>query len=253
MIPARVWVRLAADTICNRRRSFSEDAVKIAASANPPVCFLNQQYIPTRGPGLITCNHYTSPGFFSAWIAVVISAAVHQAGATCEVCWVMTDAWTFSGRRLGKLYRGISHVILSRIARTYGFISMPPMPPAPEEVAKRASAVQRLMVHVRSHPTALIGLAPEGADHAGGILSLPPPGVGRLALELSRRGFMITPAGIYEDHNRLVVQFGPPYRLALPSAVERHEADWLARRALMRAIAGCLPASLAGDFASEGD
>ena len=50
-------------------------------------------------------------------------------------------------------------------------------------------AVRRLFAYARSTPNPILGLAPEGMDLPGGILGWPPPGGGRVMLQLARNGY----------------------------------------------------------------
>ena len=96
----------------------------------------------------------------------------------------------------------------------------------------------------------MIGLAPEGGDSAGGILSLPPPGVGRFMLHLAAIGLQIAPVGIYEEDGRLCLRFGQRYRLELAAGLPAVERDRCASQIVMSNIARLLPAALQGEFST---
>ena len=243
-IPADLWIRLGVAVLRSRPRRFTQDALFITAHFHAPVRILNGHNIPTAGAGVITCNHFAQPGFFAPLIAAAISSAIHQAGGRQEVCWVMTDTWTFPGSPLRGPLSWASHVILQRVARIYGFLSMPPMPPSPKDAMERARAVLQLVHYTREHPQALIGLAPEGADSPDGRMGFPLAGTGRLLTELCDKGMSIYPTGIYEESNQLTVQFGSPYKLPGSHTVDRKEMDLAARHIIWRAIAGCLPPNM---------
>jgi hypothetical protein len=204
---------------------------------------VGREHIPQRGPGLITINHYHSPRFWSAWLALSVSAQI-----TGEVYWTVANAWTYPNRLKNAVLRPPLQWLFTRAAQVYGLNSMPPMPPAPNEVTARAASVRRILHYAREHPHGLIGFAPEGGDQPGGRLSMPPNGVGRLALALAGLGIPIYPAGIYEETDGSpTLCFGQPYALAIdPSASQ--PADDQARSVLMRAIAQCLPPALRGEF-----
>ncbi|MCX7671840.1 MAG: hypothetical protein N2439_17445, partial [Anaerolineae bacterium] len=123
-----------------------------------------------------------------------------------------------------------------------------PMPPRPEDAARRALAVRRVLEFVRAHPDAVLGLAPEGRDTPGGVLSWPAPGTGHLLLRLADLGFPITPVGAYEQDGRLCLRFGPAYRLGSAAGFSGREKDRLAAQTVMRAIASLLPPHLRGEF-----
>jgi len=122
---------------------------------------------------------------------------------------------------------------------------MPPMPPRDFEVEARAESVRRAL-HRASEPGALLGLAPEGGDMPGGVLTPPPSGSGRFLRHLARRGLRFQPVGAYEDQGRLCLRFGDPFDLprALPEPI-----DDSASRRVMSAIAACLPKRLRGAYA----
>ncbi len=242
-VPRLVLADLALAGLTGGRRSFTAHARQMLPGIWPPLCVLGAEHIPTGGPGVITVNHYNRPGFWSPWFPAVISAQI-----TGEVHWVMTDAFTLRSHPLGGLYRWLSHLALSQVARVYGFSMMPPMPPMPGEEGLRAAAVQRLVQYVRGHPDALLGLAPEGGDQPGGVLSDPPEGFGRLALLLSRRGMLFYPVGVYDEAGCLCVRFGERYCLSVPVGPDRHAVDCLAREMVMCRIADCLPHRLRGRY-----
>jgi hypothetical protein len=209
---------------------------------DPPLHWLGEENIPNRGPGAITVNHYSSPTFWAPWLAVAISALVPG-----EITWTVTDAFTYTGS-LRKLRRGLSHLLLTRMARVYGFNSMPPMPPVPGDEALRAASVRRLMAQVRASPDGLVGLAPEGCDRPGGVLGLPPSGAGRLALALAERGLSFFPVGAYEEGGVFWLRFGPAYRLEALAGMDRQDADLAAREQITREIARLLPERLRGGY-----
>ncbi len=242
-VPKSVYIELAAAGLSGGKRSFRAHAARMLRGIEPPPRVLGEENIPRRGPGLITVNHYSRPGFWSPWFSAAVSASV-----PVDIHWSMADAWTYPGRRFGQVYRWLSHWMLTRVADVYGFTRMPPMPPAPDEVAQRAQAVRQLMRFARAHPEALIALAPEGGDQPGGILSLPPAGFGRLALALARLGMPFSPVGVYEEDGCLFARFGAPDRLEIAKAGDRDQADGLARCVVMQKIAGCLPERLRGEF-----
>lgn len=243
-LPRRLVADLAAAALLGRRRSFATHARwMLRDGLRPALRVAGAEHIPAHGPGAITVNHYYRPDFFAPWIPAAISAQVGE-----EIYWTMTNALTYPGKHFAGARRWLSHLALVRVARTYGFNGMPPMPPSPTEVAERAAAVQRLVAHVRAHPQALVGLAPEGGDQPGGVLSLPPDGFGRLALSLARRKMPFYPAGVYEEDGCLWVRFGAPYCLEQSETGDRFAADLAARKAVMTHIAECLPARLRGEF-----
>lgn len=257
MNPRRFWPVFARTAgglgwaiLTNRRRSFRADAARLVGEGGFRIMVSGAENIPCRGPGVITVNHYWSPTFWAPWLAVILSALVPK-----DVYWTMTDAFTYPGKLFGGLRRGLSHILLIRVAKAYGFNTMPPMPPAPAEAALRTQSVRRLLDYARKHPACLIGLAPEGYDRPGGALDLPPEGVGRLCLALARNGYRFHPVGIYEEGGIVVVNFGASYQIAEQDQdMDRKEVDLAVRLQVTREISRCLPERLQDlRFASQQD
>lgn len=231
--PALVGDLALALLFC-RRRSFHAYAQRLVAAVTPPMRVEGVDNIPDA-PGVITVNHYSAPGFSSIFIAAGISAVVPR-----EVTWAITGAWTYPGERLGLLKERASRWLLGGIARVFDFISMPPMPPRPGEEAVRAAAVRQILARARRSPAPLLGMAPEGRDTPGGGLAEPPPGVGRMLLELARLGLPFYPVGIYIKLHVYTLRFGAPYRLEIPSGLTNTAADRAASQAVMAQIAKCI-------------
>ena len=236
LVSGIVWAALSL-----RPRSFAGDARLAVAGLRPPLQVLGRENIPAQGPCLVTCNHYSRPGFAAWWVALAITAAVadqraHDADA--EIHWVMTAAWTFpESPWRHRLLTPLSRWAFKRVAKVYGFVSMPPMPPDPREVEARALAVRRT-VHLarRLAPQGgMLALAPEGMDTAGG-LGQPPAGAGRFVALLVGTGMPVLPVGVAESAGRLCAAFGPPFVPQTPSL--RAERDRSVMQQVMDAI-GC--------------
>jgi 1-acyl-sn-glycerol-3-phosphate acyltransferase len=199
--------------------------------------------IPTRGPCLVACNHYSRPGFAAWWLALAISAAVaarRAPDADPEIHWVMTAAWTFpeSGWR-HRLLTPLTRWAFRRVAQVYGFVPMPPMPPDPREAEARARAVLRTVRLARrmAQEGGMIGLAPEGMDTPGGM-GEPPAGAGRFVALLMEAGLPVLPVGVTEAEGRLRASFGPVFMPEVPP--DRAEQDRAVTEQVMDAIAGQL-------------
>jgi hypothetical protein len=95
-----------------------------------------------------------------------------------DVHWVMTAGWTFPGQRRGRLLKPLTYWLFRRVAKVYGFTTMPPMPPNPKESLARARAVRQVLEYAERANRPIIGLSPEGRDFPTGQLGTPPPGVG---------------------------------------------------------------------------
>lgn len=242
-IPARMIIDITSAVLRRQKRSFRADARLCVARLQPPLKVYGLENIPSRGPCLITMNHYSRPGFSAWWIALAVSAII-----PLEMHWVMTAAWTFDknplARPLVPIFRGLLHMT----ARVYGFSLMPPMPPRPHEVRERAAAIRQVLAYARRTSQPVIGLAPEGRDYPGGILGPAPAGAGRFLALLVPLCGNIHPVGIFEEEDRLCLRLGEPYRLDLPDT-NAARADTQISARVMQAIARLLPPHLQGEFA----
>ena len=160
----------------------------------------------------------------------------------------MTGELTFPGEWFAQVGMPISRFLLDRIARVYGFTTMPPMPPRPCDVEGRAASVRNVLRYVKRTGNAVIALAPEGGDQPEGLLSMPPTGLGRFCLLLAAAGLRFVPVGVYECNSELTVNFGPSYDLRISSNSSTDDRDRLAAGTIMSHIAALLPVDLRGDF-----
>jgi len=238
-LPYRILGGLVWSASTLRPRSFARDAQVAVAGLRPQPEVCGAEHVPPHGPGLVVCNHYSRPGFDAWWLALAITAAVaaHRApGADPEIHWVMTAAWTFpESPWRHRLLTPLTRRAFERVARVYGFVTMPPMPPEPREMEARAAAVLRTVRLARRAACAggMIGLAPEGRDLPGG-LSQPPEGAGEFMALLVQAGLPVLPVGVAEPDGRLRVSFGPPCVPDIPS--ERNRRDQAVAQQVMAAI-----------------
>ena len=246
-VPVVVFADLVFTALTGGKRRFKAHANRMMGGIRPPLVVLRKENVPQGGPMVITVNHYYRAGFWTPWFAAAISATV-----PADIYWTITGAWTYPGQRFGRLKRWLSGQMLARVARVYGFNSMPPMPPAPEEATQRAEAVRRLVHTIRANPNALVALAPEGGDQPGSVLGSPPSGFGRLALTLAGRGMPFIPVGAYEEDGCFWLCFGEAYRLENRGGSRQEEDRWAADQ-VMRRIAGCLPGRLRGEYGGRGN
>ncbi|MCJ7551039.1 MAG: hypothetical protein MUQ30_15300, partial [Anaerolineae bacterium] len=128
----------------------------------------------------------------------------------------------------------------ARAAKVYGFITMPPMPPSPNEVTARASAVLRTvrLAQQLAGEGGLLGLAPVGRDTPG-LLGSPPAGAGDFIALLVASGLAILPVGLAEEAGRLRISFGALFVPEIPR--QRAERDRHVAHQVMQAIAAQLP------------
>ena len=147
---------------------------------------------------------------------MAVSAAVasrRAPEADCEIYWVMTAAWTYpESRWKRRTLTPLTRWAFERVARVYGFVTTPPMPPDPDEVEARARSVLRTVRLARrlAHSAGMLGLAPEGADTAG-RLGEPPAGAGEFIALLVEEGLLVLPVGVQERAGGLTVSFGPQF------------------------------------------
>ncbi len=238
--PLAPTVSIARDVLLGRRRRFADDAKAYVRAITPPLQVLGD--VPAVGAqgAVFLTNHYSAPGFRAWWFVFALSASLET-----DLHWVVTEAWTYPDWIRAMGLTPLSRRLFRRVAKVYGFTSMPPMPPRPWEAAARAAAVRSVVRLARTEPRPAIALAPEGGDSPSGALRRPPPGVGRFLNLLAAAGLPIFAAAVYEDDGRLRLRFGG--RVQLPKADAR--ADRLIADQAMRAIAACLPERLWGEYA----
>ena len=225
------------------RRSFRRDARRCVDQLFPALRVYGREHIPRAGAHLLTINHYAHPGFRAWWLALSVSAVVPT-----DVHWITTAAWTYPDRFRARTITPLSRWLFGRVAQVYGFTSMPPMPPNPDDVVARAAAVRQVLTFARHTRQAVIGLAPEGSDAHDGKLQWPPNGSGRLMLHLSRIGLDVVPVGGFEADGAFCLRFGPGYKLNVSAGLANDERDREASRIVMQHIAAQLPARLRGEF-----
>jgi len=243
-LPARVVGRVLWATASRRTRSFTRDARDAMGTVSTPPQILGLDHMPTEGACLVTCNHYTRPGFGAWWTALSISAAIsmrRSEAAPADAHWVMTSAWRYpEGDWRRHFVTPLTHWAFARAAKVYGFITMPPMPPSPGEVTARASAVLRTvrLAQQLAAEGGLLALAPEGRDTPE-LLGNPPAGAGDFIALLVASGLPILPVGLAEDAGRLRISFGALFVPEIPR--QRAERDRHVARQVIQAINAQLP------------
>jgi hypothetical protein len=192
---------------------------------------------------VLAVNHYNRPGFGAWWIALSIAAAMQA-----DMHWMMTAAWVYPDRLRSWTITPLSRRVLTRVARSYGFTSTPPMPPRPRDDLARAVALRSLLHALDRSTCPVLGIAPEGFDSADGSLQRPAAGVGHLFQHLWKRGMKFVPVGVFEEGGRLITRFGPPLDATVNSKNADPGAEQILER-VMRGIAACLPPALHGHYA----
>ena len=233
-------LRIAGSILVGRRRDFLTDACRLVAQLQPPP--IVDGIVPdlTGSGWLVIANHLHSETFRAWWIALSVTAALQT-----RLHWIMTGAWVYPDGWQSLTLEPAMHWVLTRLAKVYGFTSMPPMPPRPWEVQARARAVLAAVRFAGANPAASIGLVPEGGDTADGALMRPPPGVGRFISLLTQTRRRILPVGMFELDGRLHLNLGAAFDLDPVSGKDR---DQRAAEACMRAIAECIPEGLRGAY-----
>jgi hypothetical protein len=244
--PPGLFVAVVRDILLLRHRSFRLDAKACIERLNPPLQVLGKENTPRHGPCVVTVNHYHRPGFGAQWLALAIAAVV-----SVDMHWLMTGEFTYPGKWYNFLGSIGSRLLLKRIARIYGFTTMPPMPPRPKDVKLRAASVRAVLESVRYAKDPILGLAPEGYDTPHGKLVHPATGLGRFGLLLSRAGLKFIPVGAYEADGFLYLHFGKPYELRIAREPSADEKDEQAAQTIMKNIARLLPLHLRGEFVEE--
>jgi len=163
--------------------------------------------------------------------------------------WIMTGEWIYPDQWYASLGSIYSRFILPRLARIYGFTTMPPMPPRPKDVGARAASVRKVLDFVRHAQNPILGLAPEGHDPPAGVLIRPAHGLGRFGLLLSHAGLKFAPVGAYEAEGVFTLHFGEAYELHVARDLSADEKDARAAQIVMTRIAALLPMNLRGEFA----
>jgi len=243
-LPLSLVASLGFDALVGRSRIFRDDALVCIDQLKPSLRVSGRENIPRNGPCVVTVNHYHRPGFSAEWLALGISALVPR-----EMHWIMTAEWTAPGKWYEPVKGMYARWLLKRLARVYGYTTMPPMPPRPGDVEARARSVRTVLEYVKGHPDCILGLAPEGADQVEGILSVPAPGVGRFALLLTGLGCEFVPVGAFEADGAFCLHFGLGYTLSVPPGLSTDEKDRVAAKIIMKKIAALLPETLRGEFA----
>lgn len=235
-LPVITAVKILAAFLRHRKRSFRKDSIDQMKSLAGHFILKGKEHIPETGPYLVTMNHFHQHGFTAWWIGFTVSACLPD-----EVHWMMTSAWLYEGKFLGKLRENITRFIIVEIARIYGFTITPPMPPNLKETKEGAASIRKLLKYAQDHPQGIIGLAPEGRDSFDNSLAPPPPGTGRLLGHLAGRRYRILPAALYEEKDCLVLRFGPAYPLEVPERVHPQERDLAISQRVMGEIEMLLP------------
>jgi hypothetical protein len=242
--PPGLFARAAWDLLLLRPRDLHQDAKACIEHLGADMKVLGKENIPQQGGCVVTINHFHRPGLGAQWIALAVTALV-----PLKVRWAVTGELMCQGKWYRAAASRASRVFLRRLAYLYGLITMPPMPPRPEDVEARAAAVRAILGYVRQGNNPVLGISPEGYNSPRGVLARPAAGFGRFALLLSRAGMKFIPVGGYEECGAFHLHVGQEYELSVPGNLSTEDRDEYAMQLVMRKIACLLPSHLRGDFA----
>ena len=189
-LPKNLIIEIALSFLRNKERSIKSDSVTAISGIFPPIQIIGRKKIPVGGPGLVTLNHYSRPGFSIIWAALGISAQLPE-----KHFWLMTNAWTNRTKGIDQLRTKITRILFKRLASMYGFITTPPMPPAPDEFTERALSIRKIVGSIRKNPNMILCIAPEGQDFEYGKLGKPPAGTGKFIFQIQKQ--LITLKSLY--------------------------------------------------------
>lgn len=223
--------------------------------------------IPKASPFIVVFNHYESPRI-PAWWGPFLMTRVIETRRTRErhadaspvgpvsdqtpVHWLMAREWWYPGG-LGRLVKQpLTRLFYARLARVYGFITVPPVLDGDLYRGEGVSGVRKALALTRGDHPAVVGLAPEGNSGPNGALKRPASGTGLFLILLTHEKIPMLPIGWFEDQDgALTIQFGAPFQLRLQRMKDRHERDRLAATEVMIAIGRLLPEGLWGEFKEE--
>jgi hypothetical protein len=234
--PKKIIIEIAISIIRNKKRSIKHDSLRAISGIFSPVQFIGKENIPVKGPGMVTLNHYSRPGFFILWAAMVISACLPE-----KHFWLMTSAWTNRTKGVDQLRAVITRELFKRLARMYGFITTPPMPPIPGEIAERALSIKKIIGAINEDPKTILCFAPEGQDFGNGVLGEPPAGIGKFFFNIHRQLKKIYSVGVWEENESLILNFGESYIIG--NSHTYRDPDTEISNLVMSRIAELLPTS----------
>ena len=253
--PPRLILSIAASVLLGRKRAFGADAQQLIQSVVPEPCVQNAHLIPREDPFIVVTNHYYRPGYHVWWGVALITATIAQCRPPSNgIVWLMTNRWTYPDPLRSRLLTPLTHWLLTRLARTYGFVPTPPMPPQPRHTEEGARSVRQILSLLDSSTNEdkpVIGLAPEGRDSSDGSLIKPPSGTGRFLLHMAGNGLQVLPVGVAEINGILSARFGPPFALGSRPELSKTVQDRRASDQVMVAIGAQLPPALWGTFREQ--
>jgi 1-acyl-sn-glycerol-3-phosphate acyltransferase len=164
----------------------------------------------------------------------------------------MTREWWYPGGIGRTLKQPLTRWFFGQLARTYGFVRLPPVVGKDEFRGQGALGIRHALALTRGNAPQLIGIAPEGRTGEKLSLCEPPAGAGLFLLMLTHDVIPCLPVGIYEDAGgALTADFGAPFQLNAPRAGSRDEHDREAARHVMVEIGKLLPERMWGVYGAD--
>jgi 1-acyl-sn-glycerol-3-phosphate acyltransferase len=235
-LPADYLFKMIPALIFMQKRNFRQDSIEILKSSRIQIDISGKSNIAKDGPVLFLVNHYSAPGFNALWMAISITAICPQ-----NITWTMTDAWTFPNRRFRKIARALSHILLTRISKVYGFFTFQPISPEPINIMEQALSVRRILHFARDHPKSMLCIAPEGRDSLDGKLGNPPKGAGLLIKAFTDLQYHLIPVGFSATPGICHLNYGEPIYANIRNSLSKEEIDLQISKTVMKSIAELLP------------
>lgn len=234
--------------------SLSHDAALMLQGAHPPPRALNAQNIPPASSFFVVFNHYDRPGLGAWWgiAPIATTVAARRTREPREVHFMMAREWHYASGFNHWVKQPLVRWFFAQFAKTYGLIKLPPAFDTIEFRGQGVSAMRRAYALTRRDPPALIGVAPEGNTGAELGLCHPPRGAGLMLVLLPHDTMPVLPVGIFEDADQILnVNFGAPFRLAVPPQLSKDERGRQAARQVMVQIGKLLPERMWGVYRQE--
>lgn len=238
-IPLRLWILAFWSAIVGRRRSPCTDGAIVWRSLTPSPVMLGTSNVPASGPFLVCANHYNGPGVWVGLASGLLSYTLDVAAPGNRVRNVGVASYR-NVRIFGRLPfpSTWTEPIFERFYAVYDVIRMPN---DSKGALARGAAVRSVVRALRTG--AVVIMFPEGGNVENFAMRKLQPGIGGLAMLVSRSQIPVLPAAVYSDGNRFVVSVGPAFSLSTSDTADQVEDR------LGHAIAQLLPNASRGVYA----